>query len=43
VADLLAGMQQASAGPILTLMSVLILAWGASGMVLPLRSAINIM
>ena len=34
VADLLAGMQRASAGPLVTLATAVILAWSASGMVL---------
>jgi uncharacterized BrkB/YihY/UPF0761 family membrane protein len=43
VADMLAGMQRAPASPVLTIVSVVILAWGASGMVLRLRAAINTM
>jgi membrane protein len=36
-------MQRASAGPLVTIVSLVILAWGASGMVLRLRFAINTM
>jgi membrane protein len=43
VADMLAGMQRAPASQVLTIVSVVILAWGASGMVLRLRAAINTM
>lgn len=43
VADLLAGMQRASAGPFVTIVSILLLAWGASGMILRLRFAVNTM
>ena len=43
VAELLAGMQRASAGPLLTLVTAIILAWSASGMVLRLRFALNTM
>ena len=43
VADLLAGMQRASAGPLVTLATAVILAWSASGMVLRLRFALNTM
>jgi membrane protein len=43
VADLLAGMQRASTGPLLTIASAVILAWSASGMVLRLRFALNTM
>ena len=43
IADLLAGMQRASAGPLVTIVSIVILAWSASGMVLRLRFAINTM
>jgi membrane protein len=43
VADLLAGMQRASAGPLVTIATAVILAWSASGMVLRLRFALNTM
>jgi membrane protein len=43
VAELLAGMQRASAGPLVTLATAVILAWSASGMVLRLRFALNTM
>ena len=43
MADLLAGMQRASAGPLVTIVSAVILAWSASGMVLRLRFALNTM
>jgi len=43
VADLLAGMQHASASPLVTLVTAVILAWSASGMVLRLRFALNTM
>ena len=43
VADLLAGMQRTSAGPLVTIATAVILAWGASGMVLRLRFALNTM
>jgi membrane protein len=43
VADLLAGMQRTSAGPLVTIISAVFLAWGASGMVLRLRFALNTM
>jgi membrane protein len=43
VADLLAGMQRTSDSPLVALISTIFLAWGASGMVLRLRFAINTM
>jgi membrane protein len=41
VTDLLAGMQRTATGPLVTIISAVILAWGASGMVLRLRFALN--
>jgi membrane protein len=43
VADLLAGMQRAPSSPVVTIITAAVLAWGASGMVLRLRAAINAM
>ena len=43
VTDLLAGMQRTTTGPLVTIISAVILAWGASGMVLRLRFALNTM
>ena len=43
VTDLLAGMQRTATGPLVTIISAVILAWGASGMVLRLRFALNTM
>lgn len=43
VTDLLANMQGVSANPVVTIISAVVLAWGASGMVLRLRAAINTM
>ncbi len=43
VTDMLTGMQRTPAGPVVTIITAGVLAWGASGMVLRLRTAINTM